>query len=145
MGAEQIRENIRNHVRLAGQFAEMIANDTRFEMIGNPVLGLVCFRLKGNCEHTKQLVDNLTERKNIYVIRAKSHDKLMIRFVVNGLKPTRKDIEYAWNEIQVQTNEILKENCRKTVELSKCKCLTDFSSTVQILDDLPSNQLFSIK
>lgn len=144
MGAEVIRENIRNHVRLAGHFAEMIANDTRFEIIGKPVLGLVCFRLKGNCEQTKRLVDCLTERKNIYVIRAQCHEKLVIRFVVNGLKPTEKDIEYAWNEIQVQTNEIFKENYQKTVELSKSKCLADFSSTVHVSNNLPSNQLLSI-
>lgn len=137
MGAEKIRENIRNHVRLAGQFAEMIANDTRFEIIGKPVLGLVCFRLKGNCVHTNRLVDVLTERKNIYVIRAQCHQKLVIRFVINGLKPSEKDIEFAWNEIRVQTNEILKKNPRKTTESSKEKCLTDFCATDHVSNNLP--------
>lgn len=144
MGAEEIRENIRNHVRLAGKFAEMIANDSRFEIIGKPVLGLVCFRIKGNCEYTNRLVDILTERKNIYVIRAHCNEKLVIRFVVNGLKPTEDDIEYAWNEIVTQVNEILKKTNKKTIEVSNNKCLTDFAATVQITNNLTSNHLFSI-
>lgn len=142
MGAEQIRENIRNHVRLAGKFAEMIANDSRFEIIGKPVLGLVCFRLKGNCEHTKRLVDILTERKNIYVIRAQCHEKLVIRFVVNGLKPAERDIEFAWNEIQMQTNDIFKEIHHKQMELNKSKCLNgNFSTKVSTPNELVSNLL----
>lgn len=145
MGAEGIRENVRNHVRLASKFAEMVSNDSRFEIIGKPVLGLVCFRLKGNCELTNRLVDILTERKNIYVIRANYHKKLVIRFVVNGLKPSEDDIEYAWNEIVTQVNEMLKKERRqKTVEVSSSKSLTDFAATVQISNDLNSNQLFSI-
>lgn len=130
MGAEQIRENIRNHVRLAGTFAEMVANDSRFEIIGKPLLGLVCFRLKGSCENTKRLVDLLTERKNIYVIRAHSHGKLVIRFVVNGLKPTSNDIEFAWNEIQMMTNQIYKEVQSKNKELCESKNLSDFVAAV---------------
>lgn len=142
MGAEQIRENIRNHVRLAGHFAEMIANDTRFEIVGKPVLGLVCFRLKHNCEYTKRLVNILTERKNIYVIRAQYDDKIIIRFVVNGLKPTEKDIEFAWNEIRTQTNEIFKENLPIKIGINKTKCLMDFSESVQVASE---DHLLSIK
>lgn len=145
MGAEKIRENIRNHVRLAGKFAEMIANDSRFEMIGKPVLGLVCFRLKGDCEYTNRLVDILTERKNIYVIRAHCHQKLVIRFVVNGLEPKEEDIEFAWNEIVLQVNEMYKkERSLKTIEVSNTKCVTDFAETVQIANNLTTNELFSI-
>lgn len=147
MGAEKIRENIRNHVRLAGKFAEMIANDSRFEMIGKPVLGLVCFRLKGDCEYTNRLVDILTERKNIYVIRANCHDKLVIRFVVNGLKPSDDDIEYAWNEIVTQTNEIYKKerNYQVSVEVNNSKCINDFTTTVQLTSNLTTpNHLFLI-
>lgn len=130
MGAERIRENIRNHVRLAGKFAEMVANDARFEITGKPVLGLVCFRLKGNCERTKRLVDKLTERKNIYVIRAHSHGELVIRFVVNGLNPTAADIEFAWNEIQTMTDHISKEMQPKNKELCESKNVSDFVGPV---------------
>lgn len=94
-GTERIRENIRNHVRLARKFSEIVASVSRFEIIGNPILGLVCFRLKCDCELTKQLLDKLTERKNIYIIPAKSYEKLVIRFVVNGLKPSEGDINFA--------------------------------------------------
>lgn len=144
MGADQIRENIRNHVRLAGKFAELVANDARFEIIGKSVLGLVCFRLKGNCDYTNRLVDLLNDCKNIYVIRAHCHDQLVIRFVVNGLKPTEEDIEFAWNEIATQTHKIFKECYQKAIKLTQSKCLSELVPTVQDSSDLAPSQLFSL-
>lgn len=75
-------------MRLCGKFAKFAASDCRFEIVAKPVLGVVCFRLKGNCDLTKQLLNNLTERKLIYVIPAKCYNKLVVRSVVNGLNPT---------------------------------------------------------
>lgn len=50
------------------------------------------------------------KRKNIYLLRALCPDKLVIRFNVNGTTPSERDIDYAWNEIETQTNEICKQH-----------------------------------
>lgn len=131
MGADGIRENIRNHVRLASKFAEMLANDSHFEIVGKPILGLVCFRLKGDCEYTNRLVDVLTERKIIYVIRAIYHGKLVVRFNINGLNPTEEDNEFAFNEILTQTKEIYRKGrYQKKSEVNGNKCTRDFAVEV---------------
>lgn len=108
IGAENIRENIRGHVRLAKIFENKVRNDSRFEIVGRPVLGLVCFRLNRGCEATQQLLDRITERRKIFMIRAKCcDDKLMIRFVVCGFAPEERDIDFAWNEIAAQADNVV--------------------------------------
>ncbi|XP_037033323.1 3,4-dihydroxyphenylacetaldehyde synthase 2-like [Bradysia coprophila] len=107
IGAENIRNNIRKHIHLAELFENYVKMDDRFEIVSARSMGLVCFRLKGDCSLTRQLLEKITERKQIYMIQAKCNEKLMMRFVVAGLDPNEKDIEFAWNEIVGQTCELL--------------------------------------
>lgn len=130
IGAEKIRENIRNHCRLAKLFEKKVRNDSRFEIVSKPVMSLVCFRLKGDCEQTKNLLDRITERKNIYLIPATCHGKLMIRFVVCGIKPEDQDIEYAWNEICSQADLVL-----QNTNTTKSELTTQFANNVKIINE----------
>lgn len=131
LGTEHIRERIRKHTRLANIFENKVISDSRFEIVAKPVLGLVCFRLKGDCDKTQQLLDRITDRKKIYMIPAKCHGKLMIRFVICGLEPEEHDIDYAWNEITSQVDLVLGTNNTKT-ELT-----TNFANNVQICNTSP--------
>lgn len=107
IGAENIRNNLRKQIKLAEMFENFVKTDDRFEIVSARSMGLVCFRLKGDCSLTRRLLEKITERKNIYMIQATCNEKLMIRFVVAGLDPQERDVEYAWNEIIGQTSELL--------------------------------------
>lgn len=107
IGAENIRNNIRSQVKLAEMFENFVKTDDRFEIVCERSMGLVCFRLKGDCSLTRQLLEKITAQKNIYMIQATCNGKLMMRFVVAGMDPKESDIEFAWNEIIGQTDELL--------------------------------------
>ena len=63
---------------------------------------------QGENSLTRQLVDRLTARKQIYVIVAMVGEKLIIRFVIGSRLCQQKDIEFAWTEITSQAAEVLK-------------------------------------
>lgn len=107
IGAEGLRTRIRHHVELAKKFESYVRRDERFEMVGRQAMGLVCFRIRDSCELTRELLERITDRKLIYMIQAKCNGKLMIRFVVAGLNPMEKDVDFAWQEIQMQADELL--------------------------------------
>ena len=98
-----------------------MTTDERFEQAGSS-LALAFFRLKGDCSLTKQLLDKINGRKNIYMIPATYRDKIIIRFVICGMDPQEKDIEYAWNEIKTVADELFmqieneKESCANNVQ-----------------------------
>lgn len=107
VGAENIRENIRKQIKLAQMFENLVRKDDRFEIVNKQTMALICFRLKGDCNLTRKLLDTITERKQLYMIPAKINDKLMIRFVVCGFNPVEADMEFAWKEILAVTNTVL--------------------------------------
>lgn len=45
-GIENLQKHIRNHVAQAHEFEALLLSDSRFEIVEEVVLGLVCFRLK---------------------------------------------------------------------------------------------------
>lgn len=107
-GQDYIRAFIRNHISLASFFLEKMASDTRFEITGQS-LGLAFFRLKADCSVTTKLVEKINERKNIYMIPAIFRDKIIIRFVICGMDPQEKDIDFAWNEVRTVADELFAE------------------------------------
>ncbi|XP_055381904.1 3,4-dihydroxyphenylacetaldehyde synthase 2-like [Condylostylus longicornis] len=121
LGGDGIREFIRNHIHLAKIFEKFIENDSRFETITKSSLGLVCFKIKGSNELTKRLLENLQERKKIYLIEAKVNDKYFLRFSICGFEPNESDIAYAWEEISEQTSKILNhvENVNKDEDFAE--------------------------
>lgn len=111
-GGEKIREKIRADVKMAEMFRDLVVNDARFELATKQSLGLVCFRLKGECSLTQKLLDRITERKKLYMIPAKVHNKLIIRFAICGQRTLPQDIDFAWQEITAQAEIVLAEATR---------------------------------
>ncbi|EDO43411.1 predicted protein [Nematostella vectensis] len=66
-GIEGIQKEIREHVRLAKVFEEMVKQDDDFELVVDTNFGLVCFRYKGSEEDNKNLVDILNAEGKILV------------------------------------------------------------------------------
>lgn len=106
-GAKGIREHIRKQVSLARQFESFVLDDERFEIATEVNMGLVCFRLKGDNHLTEKLYNKLMERKNIFVTPCTYNSRPIIRFCICSRLCERFDIEFAWNEIQSQTTEVL--------------------------------------
>lgn len=109
-GIEGIRKHVRKHIALSAHFENLVKSDPRFE-VACTNMGVVCFRLKGDDSLTQELLDRVTNRKNIYVIPCHYREKLVIRFVVCSRMCEVKDIDFAWEELKGQADEIVKGNC----------------------------------
>lgn len=107
-GQDYIRAYVRKHISLANLLLDHMSSDVRFEQAGSS-LALAFFRLKGDCSLTRRFLDKITARKNIYMIPATYRDRIIIRFVICGMDPQEKDIEYAWKEIKAVADEMFEE------------------------------------
>ncbi|KAL1402813.1 hypothetical protein pipiens_005907 [Culex pipiens pipiens] len=106
MGAEKIRELIRFHISLAQKLEAYAQADDRFGGdFFHPSTGVL--PSQGEDALSKQLLENITKRKKIYMIPATFQGKFILRFMIGGIDPQPADIDYAWNEIKTQTDVLL--------------------------------------
>lgn len=68
---------------------------------------------------TKELLDRLQTRKQIYLIVGTYQHKVVARFVVCSRLCREEDIVFSWNEISSQTTEILQEKFKESIKESK--------------------------
>lgn len=116
-GVEGLQKHIRHTIKLAKIFENLVRSDSRFEIVTEVSMGLICFRMKGENNLTRQLLDRLSARKKIYIVAATYREKLIVRFVVCSRFSKEEDIHFAWNEIVSQASEIV-QNFKPTLKIS---------------------------
>ena len=68
------------------------------------------FEFQGDDSLSRQLLDKLMQRRKIYLVAGAYRGQMVIRFVVCSRSSVQDDIEFAWNEIKGQAEEVIKEN-----------------------------------
>lgn len=112
-GVQGLQNYIRQHVKLAKYFEEIMLKDERFEIVNSVRMALVCFRIKGNNEATIQLYDAIEEDGRIHLVPSEFHHPtpmFFIRFAVCYHSATKAHIEYAFHVIQEMASQILNTN-----------------------------------
>ncbi|PIO73367.1 pyridoxal-dependent decarboxylase domain protein, partial [Teladorsagia circumcincta] len=87
-GVEGLQNYIREHVRLAKRMELLLRSDPVFEIVGEVIMGLVCFRMR---------------------VPASLNDRFVIRFCVCAENASENDIDTAYNIISQTAQHILHE------------------------------------
>jgi aromatic-L-amino-acid/L-tryptophan decarboxylase len=99
-GVEGLQHHIREHVRLAQQFAEWVRGDARFELAAPAPLNLVCFRLKSGDQANQSLMERLNASGDLYLTHTKLDGKFTLRFCVGQTNTEKRHVERAWQRLQ---------------------------------------------
>ncbi|KAJ6223277.1 hypothetical protein RDWZM_001822 [Blomia tropicalis] len=108
-GVKGLQDHIRKQIKLAHLFGELLESDTRFEIVDEIRMGLVCFRLKGNNELNENLIKRINRSRNIFLTPTKVNDRFIIRFAVCARTCNEEDIRFAWSVVQKYANIVLTE------------------------------------
>ena len=105
-GVEGLQYHVREHVRLAKQFAEWVRGDDRFEL-GAPVpLNLVCFRLKVGDQANHTLMERLNASGDLFLTHTKLNGKFTLRLCVGQTSTEERHVERAWSRILEEVSRI---------------------------------------
>lgn len=99
-GIEGLQFHIREHVRLAQQFADWVRSDERFEIAAPAPLNLVCFRLKSGDQANQQLMDTLNRSGELYLTHTKLDNKFTLRLCIGQTNTAERHVARAWKRIQ---------------------------------------------
>lgn len=100
-GIEGLRAYIREHMRLAALFEDLVRSDDRFEIVAPRSANLVCFRLKAGDDPTKLLLQRLNTSGRLYL----THTVLpgvgyTIRMAIGSTMTQEHHVRAAWDLIR---------------------------------------------
>jgi aromatic-L-amino-acid decarboxylase len=99
-GVEGLRHHVREHVRLAQDFAVWVREDQRFELAADPPLNLVCFRHRAGDRANELLRDRLNDSGRMYLTHTRLDGRLTLRLSVGQTRTERRHVEEAWRLIR---------------------------------------------
>jgi aromatic-L-amino-acid/L-tryptophan decarboxylase len=99
LGAEALRDHIRRHVAWAAEFADLVAADSRFDLLLPPNLALVCFARAAGDAATQGLLDRVNATGAAFLTHARVGGRLAIRLAIGGATTTRDDVLATWRRL----------------------------------------------
>jgi aromatic-L-amino-acid decarboxylase len=105
-GIEGLQHHIREHIRLAQEFAKWVSGDSRFEIAAPSPLNLVCFRLCAGDEANQKLMDALNCSGDLFMTHTKLDGKMTLRFCVGQTYTQSRHVERAWQRIQEEAGRL---------------------------------------
>ena len=105
-GVEGLQHHVREHVRLAHEFAAWVQEDSRFEVVAPVPLNLVCFRLKNGDEANQGLMDRLNRSGDLYLTHTRLNNQLTLRFCVGQTNTAERHVRRAWERIQDEASVV---------------------------------------
>jgi aromatic-L-amino-acid decarboxylase len=105
-GVEGLQYHIREHVRLAQEFASWVREDDRFELAAPAPLNLVCFRHKTGDDANQTIMDRLNLSGDLFLTHTKLDGKFTMRLCVGQTHTQARHVEKAWKRIREEAAKI---------------------------------------
>lgn len=113
-GIEGLRERIREHIRLAQEFAKWIDENPNFERLAPTPFSTVCFRSipkgmneKELNEFNEKLINEINSSGKLFLTHTKLNNKFTLRLVVSGIRQEERHVKLAWELIQKKFEELI--------------------------------------
>ena len=99
LGAEALRQRVRDHVTWTSEFAALVRADERFELLREPSLSLACFALRAGDAATESLLVRVNATGRVFLSHAKVNGRFAMRLAVGGTLTERRHVLEAWKLI----------------------------------------------
>ena len=115
-GVEGLQNRIREHIRLAKEFASWIESHPDFEIMAPIPFSVVCFRAhpEGITDESKlnelnqKLIDDINATGKLFLSHTKLNGKFVIRIAISGIRTQEEHINSAKILIDEKLNHLLK-------------------------------------
>ncbi len=98
-GVEGLQNHIREHVRLAQQFAQWVAAHPDFELAAPVPLNLVCFRHKAGEAASRAIMDALNRSGDLYLTHTVLDGQFTLRMSIGSALTQERHVRQAWERI----------------------------------------------
>ena len=101
-GREGLAAVIREHVRMAQEFAREMESDGRFERTAPGRLSTICFRYKGTDEDNRRIQDRVNASGEVLISGLKLNGRFSLRLTIGNFMTRPEHVRRAWQLIREQ-------------------------------------------
>jgi aromatic-L-amino-acid decarboxylase len=112
-GVKQMQDIIRNHIKMAEDFAGWVESSPQFELLAPAPLATVCFRFNPLMdkeadlnEINRNLLEEINASAEVFLTHTTLNGKYTIRFVVGQTRTQIHHVEKAWEIIRAAAEKI---------------------------------------
>jgi len=105
-GVNGIRDVLREHVRLAGQFERWVDAEPGWEVVAPRHFSLVCFRLEASDEVNQELMDRVNRSGEMFLSHTRLDDQFVLRLAIGNARTTETDVRQAWEVLRREASAI---------------------------------------
>ncbi|KAL9300046.1 Tyrosine decarboxylase 1 [Arabidopsis thaliana] len=113
-GSETLKSYIRNHIKLAKEFEQLVSQDPNFEIVTPRIFALVCFRLvpvkdeEKKCNNrNRELLDAVNSSGKLFMSHTALSGKIVLRCAIGAPLTEEKHVKEAWKVIQEEASYLL--------------------------------------
>ncbi len=99
-GRRGLQEHIRNGVALAEQFEAWVGDEPGWELCAPRHFSVVCFRLDGDDDRNRQLLERVNESGEIFISHAVLHGRYVLRLAIGQQSTGAQDVRRAWDVLR---------------------------------------------
>jgi aromatic-L-amino-acid/L-tryptophan decarboxylase len=99
-GAEGLRALQREHIRLAGLFADWVDADPEWQLAAPQRFSLVVFRRNGTDEENEAIVERANRSGEIFLSHTKLNGRYVLRLAIGNARTTEADVRRAWEVLR---------------------------------------------
>jgi aromatic-L-amino-acid decarboxylase len=124
-GAEGLAARIREHIRLAAEFAAWVDASPHFERTAPTPLSTVCFRAHPSGLDDEAALERLNEALlnavndtgEIFISHTKLHEKYTLRLAIGNIRSTERHVARAWELLQQELARLNQEQHEQLVQI----------------------------
>ena len=95
-GRSGLQRLIREHVRLAQEFASWVEAEPGWELSAPHPFSVVCFRLQGSDWENEALLERVNAAGEIFLSHTKLNGRYVLRLAIGNARTTQADVVRAW-------------------------------------------------
>jgi aromatic-L-amino-acid decarboxylase len=99
-GREGLAAVIREHVRLAQEFARQVDADPRFELAAPVPFSVVNFRYKGTDDDNRRILDRVNAAGDVFISSTVLNDRFTLHLAIGNYATTKAHVDRAWQLLQ---------------------------------------------
>jgi aromatic-L-amino-acid decarboxylase len=99
-GVAGLQHHIREHIRMAQQFAGWISESDDFELAAPAPLNLVCFKHRNGSDFSKKLLETINQSGKMYFTHTVVNGEYVMRMCIAQTHTTDEHVAGAWEMIR---------------------------------------------